>query len=267
MDSRRQFILEGLKQAGLVFAVLVLFTLITLLIGRALVLWVVSEGGSSIFNNSLFRPIWIIGNLIGLAAASILTGPAPTLLTFFDISDRQLLVLSCVLIIPYWAFLGATAGLLQRPNHNSDPNRQIDLSVKQIRKRIRWTIGIAAFVIAALFFLDGPIAGSAWLSSRQYSAGAYRNAIINEVRQLDGAKNEFILKKNPPTNHIVTEADLMPYIKLNSKGQIPRFGPERYVLNPLNQPVYAVFDSDFRVRRRGWHEGFTITNGTIFRLP
>jgi hypothetical protein len=262
MNSRRQFILEGLKQAGLMFGVLLLFTLPTLLFGRTLVFWLVRGGGYSIF-----KPIWFISHLTVIVAASILIGPVPTLLTLFDISNKQLFILSCVLIIPYWLCLGIIAGLIQRSNIHREADQQRNFSVKQITKRIRWTIGIVLFVIAAIFFLNGPIAGPNYISNGRYSVGATRLAVINEVRQVDGAKNEFILEKSPPTNYVLTETDLMPYIKLNSKGKIPHARPERYVLNPLNQPVYAVLDSDWRIRRHGWHEGFTFTNGTVFQAP
>jgi len=255
MNSRRQFVLEGLKQAGLVFGVM---------LGAVLLLGGISRvlAYAGIIH---YQAIFVLLGLPALCGASVIIGPVPTLLTFFDISDKQLFILSCALIIPYWACLGIIAGIFQHSSGNPNAEHQHSFPAKQIVKRIRWTIGIAAFVGAAFFILA--IAGSNHISSRQYSAGAYRNAIINTVRQLDAAKNQFILEKNPPTNYIVTETDLMPYIKLNSKGQIPRFGPERYVLNPLSQPVYAMLDSDWRLPRRGWHEGFTFTNGTVFRFP
>ena len=200
-------------------------------------------------------------------SASVLIGPVPTLLTLFDISDKQLLVLSCVLIIPYWACLGTASGLLQRLMHRSDVDQEPRLSVRQSAKRIRWTIGITAFVLAAIFFMKGPILGPNYVSSGRDSSRWMGWSVVNNLRQIDAAKREFILEKNPPTNYVLTEADLTPYIKLNAEGKIPHVGPERYVLNPLNQPVYAILDSGWRIRRRGWHEGFGFTNGTIFQLP
>ena len=200
-------------------------------------------------------------------SASVLIGPVPTLLTLFDISDKQLLVLSCVLIIPYWACLGTISGLLQQLSHNPDADQQPNLSAKQTPKRIRWTIEIAAFVIAAIFFVKGPIAGPNYISSGRYSAGSTRNSIINKLRQIDGAKQQFALEKKPSPDYVPTKAELAPYLFGGTNFFIGPVGPIRYVFNPINKPPYAVLDSDWRFPRRAWHEGFTITNGTVFQLP
>ncbi len=40
--------------------------------------------------------------------------------------------------------------------------------------------------------------------------------------------------------------------------------PVRYILNSINQPAYAVLYQDLRIRRIGWREGYTFTNGTVF---
>jgi len=254
MNSRWSLVCEGLRQAGLVFGAFLLLGVIG---------WIGLYTVRTIHNQAIFA----LFGVTTACSASVLIGPIPTLLTLFDISDRQLLVLSCVLIIPYWASLGMMSGLLQRLIHRPDVDQGPGLSAKQSAKRIRWTIGITAFVLAAIFFVKGPIAGPNYVSSGHCSAGGVRWSVVNNLRQIDAAKREFILEKNPPTNYVLTEADLTPYIKLNAEGKIPHVGPERYVLNPLNQPVDAILDSDWRIRRRGWHEGFGFTNGTIFQLP
>ena len=254
MDSRRHFVLEGLKQAGGVFAALLILGVIG---------WTGLYSTRAMHNQVVF----ILFRLLTILGVSVVVGPVPTLLTLFDISDKQLFVLSCVSLIPYWACLGTISGLFQQPKHNLDAGHQQDLSAKQTSKRIRWKIEITAFVIATIFFLDGPIAGPNYISNGRYSAGAFRNAVINNLRQVEAAKNQFILEKKTSPDQIITEQDLTPYIKLNSEGKIPHLGPARYILNPVGQPVYAVLDSDWRIPRRGWHEGFTFTNGTIFHLP
>lgn len=175
MNSRRQFILEGLKQAGWVFGAFLLLGVIG---------WIGLYTVRAIHNHVFF----VLFGFTTAGSASVLIGPVPTLLTLFDISDKLLLVLSCVLIIPYWACLGTIAGLLQWPNQSSDANQQPNLAVKQTAKRIRWTIAIAAAVIAVLFFLDGPIAGPNYVSNGRYSAGAFRYAVNNNLRQVDAAK-------------------------------------------------------------------------------
>jgi hypothetical protein len=253
-NSRWSFVCEGLKQAGWIFGALLLLGVIG---------WI-GLNTVRVIHNQVFFALF---GLTTACSASVLIGPVPTLLTFFDISDKRLLMLSCMLIIPYWACLGTISGLLQQLSHDPDANQQPNLFVKQAAKRIRWTIAIGAFVIAAIFFVKGPIAGPNYISNGRYSAGAFRNAVINNLRQVDAARNEFILEKKPSPDHIVTEADLTSYIKLNSDRKIPRLGPERYVLNPIDKPVYVIFESDWRFPRRGWREGFTFTNGTIFQLP
>jgi hypothetical protein len=265
VNTRRQFALEGLKQAGLVAIFLLWIGLLAwflMFIGRILAL---CFGGGILVK--FLRPIWMLATLTVVFSTSVLVGPVPKLLTFYDISDKQLLILACIFVIVYWACIGMIAGLVRRKISvpNCEPGQTALLG--EDRKYIRWAVVIMAVILAVISFPSGPIAGPSFISDGRYSAGAIRNAIINELRQVDAAKNEFILEKEPPPDYIVTEADLKPYIKLNKEGRIPRFGPERYVLNSQNEPVSAVFDSDYRIRRRGWHEGFTFTNGTVFRLP
>jgi hypothetical protein len=49
-----------------------------------------------------------------------------------------------------------------------------------------------------------------------------RNACINNLRQIDGAKNEFALEKGKKNGDPVTEADIKPYIKLDANGNLPK---------------------------------------------
>lgn len=49
-----------------------------------------------------------------------------------------------------------------------------------------------------------------------------RNACINNLRQIDAAKNEFALEKGKKNGDPVTEADIKPYIKLDASGNIPK---------------------------------------------
>jgi len=48
-----------------------------------------------------------------------------------------------------------------------------------------------------------------------------RNACINNLRQIDAAKNEWALEKGKPNGTPVTEADIKPYIKLDANGNLP----------------------------------------------
>jgi len=53
-------------------------------------------------------------------------------------------------------------------------------------------------------------------------ANSQRNACINNLRQIDAAKNEFALEKRKANGAVVTEADIKPYIKLDASGNLPK---------------------------------------------
>jgi general secretion pathway protein G len=48
------------------------------------------------------------------------------------------------------------------------------------------------------------------------------NACINNLRQIDAAKNEWALENEKTNGAIVTENDIKPYIKLDSNGNLPK---------------------------------------------
>jgi hypothetical protein len=49
-----------------------------------------------------------------------------------------------------------------------------------------------------------------------------RNACINNLRQIDAAKNEWALEKGKANGAPVTEDDIKPYIKLDANGNLPK---------------------------------------------
>jgi len=49
-----------------------------------------------------------------------------------------------------------------------------------------------------------------------------RNTCINNLRQIDAAKNQWALEKNKKNGDPVTEADIKPYIKLDASGNLPK---------------------------------------------
>jgi hypothetical protein len=52
--------------------------------------------------------------------------------------------------------------------------------------------------------------------------GLYSNACINNMRQIDAAANQFALEHGKTNGDAINfPNDLKPYIKLNSKGEIP----------------------------------------------
>ena len=48
-----------------------------------------------------------------------------------------------------------------------------------------------------------------------------RNVCINNLRQIDAAKNEWALEKRKPTGAPITEDDIKPYLKLDANGNLP----------------------------------------------
>jgi hypothetical protein len=61
--------------------------------------------------------------------------------------------------------------------------------------------------------------------------GGKSNACINNLRQIDAAKNEWALEHNAKSNDVVTVNDIRPYIehernnpfiKLDAKGNLPK---------------------------------------------
>lgn len=61
-----------------------------------------------------------------------------------------------------------------------------------------------------------PGGGTASLEDRQ------RNACINNLRQIDAAKDQWALENGKTTGTPVTEDDIKPYIKLDAYGNLPR---------------------------------------------
>jgi hypothetical protein len=49
-----------------------------------------------------------------------------------------------------------------------------------------------------------------------------RNACINNLRQIDAAKNEWALEKRKTTGTLITEDDIKPYLKLDANGNLPQ---------------------------------------------
>jgi hypothetical protein len=73
---------------------------------------------------------------------------------------------------------------------------------------------------------------------------AQANACVNNLRLLDGAKQQWALEKQKPAGALLTAADLAPYLKSNAVPVCPAGGV--YTLNPVgvmpfcNLPGHAV---------------------------
>ncbi len=67
-----------------------------------------------------------------------------------------------------------------------------------------------------------PFDSAATSGSSTPTEARQRNACINNLRQIDAAKQEWALEKHKKTGAVVTEADIKPYIKLDTKGNLPK---------------------------------------------
>ncbi len=189
----------------------------------------------------------------------LLAGPLMPLLTLFDLSDDLLWAIPYILIAPYWMALGLWSGRRFWRLAGHDPNPSGRLVVW--RSFQRWGDPLVlAFVLALLALVFSAVTGNS------VSGGpSCRNSIVNNLRMIDGAKAQFAADRRVPEGYRVTEDDLRPYF---GRAPVPiegRWG-ERYVLGSIGREPYAVLNSGYRVRRRGWTEGYTIHAGTIFRL-
>jgi len=187
----------------------------------------------------------------------LLVGPVPLVLTAFDLTNAQIRTLAVVGVLPYWLLLGLIAGWCSW-NHN---RALTDRDQGSYRRSMRRIPGL----VCALALLGGLVLFR--LSNFTNGGPSATNAIINNLRQIEGAKQQLALERSLPEGHTVTEADLAPYLGRGTRS-FPQCRPwgERYVINPIGTEPYAIVDEDHRVRRRGWTEGHTVPKGTVVRL-
>lgn len=73
---------------------------------------------------------------------------------------------------------------------------------------------------------------------RPARVGDHQPACINNLRQLDGAKQQWALENGKTNGTIVTENDIKPYIKLDAKGNLPKCpGGGIYTIGKVGEPV------------------------------
>ena len=78
---------------------------------------------------------------------------------------------------------------------------------------------VEIMIVVAIIGLLAAIAIPNFVKAR---ASAQCNACINNLRQIDGAANQFALEQHKATGADINyPTDLAPYIKLNSAGSIP----------------------------------------------
>jgi chromosome segregation ATPase len=72
------------------------------------------------------------------------------------------------------------------------------------------------------------------VSQADAQADADRNACINNLRQIDAAKQQWALEKNKAADAIPTAQDLLPYLPNGIFPTCPSGGT--YLINPVNEP-------------------------------
>jgi len=78
---------------------------------------------------------------------------------------------------------------------------------------------VEIMIVVAIIGLLAAIAIPNFVTAR---ANAQAKACINNLRQIDGAANEFALEQNKKTGDTINfPTDLLPYIKLNASSSLP----------------------------------------------
>ena len=78
---------------------------------------------------------------------------------------------------------------------------------------------VEIMIVVAIIGLLAAIAIPNFIKARITSQ---QNACINNLRQLDGAINEWALETGKTNGTIATEKDIKPYIKWDSNGNVPK---------------------------------------------
>jgi hypothetical protein len=92
------------------------------------------------------------------------------------------------------------------------------------------------------------------------------NAIITNLRQIDGAAEQWAIDHHQTGAVLVTREDLAPYLRVASGHWVTPVAGERYVLNVLPQSPEAMLTREVEGRPQGTVIRFT-TNGDIQFIP
>lgn len=100
------------------------------------------------------------------------------------------------------------------------------------------------------------------VANRPTSRHSRINAMVNNLRQLDGAAEQWAIDHDQTGAVLVTEADLTNYLRRS----LEPIAGERYVLRPLPQSPEVVLTREVEGRPKGTVICFT-TNGEVRFIP
>jgi len=104
-------------------------------------------------------------------------------------------------------------------------------------KRIEIRPLVPALVVLAIVALLAAISIPNFVKAR---ATSQSNAIINNLRQIDAAKNQWALENKKPADAVVTMDDLKPYLK---NGGPQAVAGEKYIVGKVSEEVVADVDA------------------------
>ncbi|HXJ71716.1 MAG TPA: hypothetical protein VNM37_02645, partial [Candidatus Dormibacteraeota bacterium] len=104
-------------------------------------------------------------------------------------------------------------------------------------KRLELPSLVTALVVLGIVALLAAIVLPNFVKAR---ATSQANAIVNNLRQIDAAKNQWAMEKGKPADAVPTTDDLKPYIK---NGFPQSLAGEKYIVGAVSEPVAADVDA------------------------